>query len=247
MGAPPLTAPPVLPTPSPSLRLADPDHRDELGDSPHAEVFGSIGEGVPSGPVSASNSVSPRPRRPPPTRVRQALHQAIPKAAYHSSCPNNEELTVASEGGLLRGRLTGLMNAESTFSVNMGDVEDTNASFAFGDGVPVSPWLARRSRSRSMPIVSRNDQSQDWPPPKNFFEAFGGFYKQFVQGTKCTGPDALAGNERLVEIDLSAEFPPERRQAQVDPHLPQPAKEFSSLHPQVPLPSAVTHSLQVHL
>jgi len=59
--------------------------------------------------------------------------------------------------------------------------------------------------------------------PVGFFEAFGGFYKQLVQGTRCTGPDVLAVNERFVEIDLSAEFPPERREAQVDflgPQLP---------------------------
>jgi len=62
--------------------------------------------------------------------------------------------------------------------------------------------------------------------PQGFFEAFGGFYKQLVQGTRCTGPDSLAVNERSVEIDLSAEFPPERREAQVDfldPQVPQAA------------------------
>ena len=31
---------------------------------------------------------------------------------------------------------------------------------------------------------------------KELLEAFGGFYKQLVQGTRCTGPEALAANER---------------------------------------------------
>jgi hypothetical protein len=49
----------------------------------------------------------------------------------------------------------------------------------------------------------------------------GGFLEtvgRILDGTKCTGPDALAGNERFFEVDLSAEFPPERREAQIDPH-----------------------------
>jgi len=59
------------------------------------------------------------------------------------------------------------------------------------------------------------------PRTLSFLEAFGGFYKQLVQGTRCTGPDVLAINERFVEIDLSGEFPPERREAQVDFLVPQ--------------------------
>ena len=44
-------------------------------------------------------------------------------------------------------------------------------------------------------------------PPGSFLEAFGGFYKQLVQGTRCTGPEALAGNEapyRPVLLDCAA-------------------------------------------
>lgn len=70
-----------------------------------------------------------------------------------------------------------------------------------------------RPRSRSLPGLGVGEVSD--ARPIGFLEAFGGFYKQLMQGTKCTGPDALAVDERF-EIDLSAEFPPERREAQVD-------------------------------
>lgn len=54
------------------------------------------------------------------------------------------------------------------------------------------------------------------------FGFVGGFYDQLLQGVKCTGPESLAYNERFVEIDLSNEFPPERREAQIDPQAPPP-------------------------
>jgi hypothetical protein len=67
-----------------------------------------------------------------------------------------------------------------------------------------------------VPIAARGLEGEE-PGVVGFLEAFGGFFStQLLQGTKCTGPDALAINERLVEIDLSHEFPPERRAAQVD-------------------------------
>lgn len=69
------------------------------------------------------------------------------------------------------------------------------------------------SRSQSVPPPARRPQAEDHTL-FGFFEAFGGLFS--AQGTKCTGPDALAINERLVEIDLSHEFPPEKRAAQVD-------------------------------
>jgi len=81
------------------------------------------------------------------------------------------------------------------------------------------PSVLLKHRSQSVPIMARPSISPGQADEKGllgFFEAFGGLYTQLVQGTKCTGPDALAVNERLVEIDLSAEFPPERRAAQVD-------------------------------
>lgn len=79
------------------------------------------------------------------------------------------------------------------------------------------PNVVLKHRSQSVPIMARASKAQaDDKGLLGFFEAFGGLYSQLVQGTKCTGPDALAVNERLVEIDLSAEFPPERRAAQVD-------------------------------
>lgn len=77
---------------------------------------------------------------------------------------------------------------------------------------PRSPHsLMRRSNSLSMVTKSGEDLSN-----LSFLETIDDFYRQLVLGTKCTGPDVLAINERAVEIDLSAEFPPERREAQFD-------------------------------
>jgi len=78
------------------------------------------------------------------------------------------------------------------------------------------PRTVVRPRSRSVPIAPLDGCEVNNVGSISFFEAFGGFYKQLVQGAKCTGPDALAVDERHVEIDLSAEFPPERREAQFD-------------------------------
>merc|ERR1712187_985838 len=73
-----------------------------------------------------------------------------------------------------------------------------------------------KMRSRSLPSTPIINEETDTASVAGFFEAFGGFYKQLVQGPQCTGPDALAINESSHEVDLSAEFPPERREAQVD-------------------------------
>ncbi|CAK0849341.1 unnamed protein product [Prorocentrum cordatum] len=82
-------------------------------------------------------------------------------------------------------------------------------------------------RARSLPTSARGcslDGLEDGGAAQGpgFLEAFGAVYHHLVSGTKCTGPDALAGNERTSEIDLSHEFPPERREAQVDRSVPQP-------------------------
>lgn len=89
-----------------------------------------------------------------------------------------------------------------------------------------TPWRrdseSHKSRSRSVPTGLRAEDAvvrrQEEPSINGFFEAFGGFYKQLVHGSKCTGAggaDVLAAGERAWEIDLSHEFPPERRPAQV--------------------------------
>jgi len=102
---------------------------------------------------------------------------------------------------------------------------------AIGSGALPPTWA--QATNRSAHIRNGRHEVDQWAPllpdkmnhPTSLVEAFGGFYTQLVQGTKCTGPEALAGNERLVEIDLSAEFPPERRVAQVDPHRPRLERE----------------------
>lgn len=81
----------------------------------------------------------------------------------------------------------------------------------------ISPLRPTAGGNRQQYSLSPGGPVLEDAVPGSLLEAFGGFYKQLVQGTKCTGPDALAGNERFVEIDLSGEFPPERREAQVDP------------------------------
>mmetsp|Transcript_127330 Transcript_127330/g.396313 ORF Transcript_127330/g.396313 Transcript_127330/m.396313 type:complete len:355 (+) Transcript_127330:90-1154(+) len=82
-------------------------------------------------------------------------------------------------------------------------------------GVAAPARAVGRPRSRSLPSASLAAGEVSDARPIGFLEAFGGFYKQLVQGTKCTGPDMLTLDERF-EIDLSGEFPPERREAQVD-------------------------------
>lgn len=98
-------------------------------------------------------------------------------------------------------------------------------------GAMTPPRSLAKPRSRSVPIALGAVSEAAVTGPVSFLEAFDGFYKQLVLGTKCTGPDALAVNERFVEIDLSAEFPPERREAQVDflaPQVPHAAFERSA-------------------
>lgn len=56
-------------------------------------------------------------------------------------------------------------------------------------------------------------------------EACNSFYKNLLQVDGCMGPDTLAVDESLVEIDLSAEFPPERREAQEDLAAPYAQRE----------------------
>merc|ERR1711870_156764 len=79
----------------------------------------------------------------------------------------------------------------------------------------------------SSPNTSAPDKA---PIPASFLDGVDGFYKLLVQGTHCTGPDVLAVNESSHEIDLSAEFPPEKRVAQVDPLNLQPYTAQQFLH-----------------
>lgn len=72
-----------------------------------------------------------------------------------------------------------------------------------------------RARSSSRLIRSKMSSEKD-EGVLGIFGAVGGLYQQLFDGIKCTSPDMLAASERLVEIDLSNEFPPERRASQVD-------------------------------
>merc|ERR1711879_608982 len=82
-------------------------------------------------------------------------------------------------------------------------------------GVTAPRTLSGKPRSRSLPTAPSTEET-DSATVAGFLEAFGGFYKQLVEGPQCTGPDALAVNESSHEVDLSGEFPPERREAQID-------------------------------
>lgn len=74
----------------------------------------------------------------------------------------------------------------------------------------------QRVRARSSSRVIRSATLNTEDPSTGIFGAVGGFYHQFFNGIKCTSPEMVAATERLVEIDLSNEFPPERRESQVD-------------------------------
>jgi len=77
-----------------------------------------------------------------------------------------------------------------------------------------------RQRSRGLPPphpAAGAGQAVADPSFVGVCRAVGDFYSELLKGSRCTGPDALAVDERFVEIDLSGEFPPERREAQVDP------------------------------
>lgn len=69
-------------------------------------------------------------------------------------------------------------------------------------------------RSRVLPMAYRQEKADEFP---SLLEAFGGFYKELIQGIKCTMPDSVVIHDRSAEMDLSHEFPPERREAQIDP------------------------------
>jgi len=164
---------------------------------------------------------SPLARRPPPSRVwrdqkvfcssqsAQQIPLGLPQAAFHGpgigAAPKSKAKSNWGQGG------------PSTAGLRPG------CHRAIVLGAP-SPMRTRPARSRSVPLGQEVDEGSVMgeTPPGSFLEAFGGFYKQLVQGTRCTGPEALAANERYVEIDLSGEFPPERREAQIDMQAPPP-------------------------
>jgi len=160
-----------------------------------------------------SPPTSPRAQRPPKTKVpRQVAHQDVltvqPTAtgaqAQHTAHQQDPASPVARVATACTGATIGSMTSRE---------KRAKPSLT-------PPRSGVRLRSRSVPIGLSTSEAErllmEDSQPISFFEAFGGFYKQLVQGTRCTGPDALAVNERFVEIDLSAEFPPERREAQID-------------------------------
>eukprot|EP00441_Pelagodinium_beii_P040032 CAMPEP_0197626440 /NCGR_PEP_ID=MMETSP1338-20131121/5411_1 /TAXON_ID=43686 ORGANISM="Pelagodinium beii, Strain RCC1491" /NCGR_SAMPLE_ID=MMETSP1338 /ASSEMBLY_ACC=CAM_ASM_000754 /LENGTH=287 /DNA_ID=CAMNT_0043196981 /DNA_START=40 /DNA_END=902 /DNA_ORIENTATION=- len=84
--------------------------------------------------------------------------------------------------------------------------------------VPATPprfSSASFSRARSVPSAPKKEETVG--DLSSLLAAFGGFYQELLQGTRCTMPDSVVINDRSAEIDLSHEFPPERREAQIDP------------------------------
>lgn len=162
----------------------------------------------PQAPTPPSSS-SPRAQRPPPTRPTWAEASRQVEVPWH----------VLQQGV-----------PSTTFYTSMPrGVLRTSRSTLTSAGVTAPRTLGVKPRSRSLPTAQTTGEEDDSASAVGFFEAFGGFYKQLVRGPQCTGPDVLAVNECSHEIDLSGEFPPEKREAQVDllilqPQLPhQPA------------------------
>lgn len=153
---------------------------------------------------------SPKAQRPPKTKVpRQVAHQDVAPL---------QPTAAPAEVTAFEDRLSPL--ARVTTTCNGGNIGNMTSREKRVKPPLTPPRSGVRPRSRSVPIGLTASEAERFlmedSQPISFFEAFGGFYKQLVQGTRCTGPDALAVNERFVEIDLSAEFPPERREAQID-------------------------------
>jgi len=158
-----------------------------------------------------SPPTSPRAQRPPKTKVpRQVAHQDV--SALQPS------VAAAAEVAPLEDRALPVAKVATTCIGGTNGSMTSREKRAKPSLTP--PRSGVRFRSRSVPLGLTAGEAErllmEDSQPISFFEAFGGFYKQLVQGTRCTGPDALAVNERFVEIDLSAEFPPERREAQID-------------------------------
>lgn len=160
------------------------------------------------GPGSQGDSRPPSP----PRRLSPRCKVAPPVFSSYSS-----EGRFATQGAWASGSYP----ADGRIAGPFGGEASSSTAETIGSSTPGARPTAK-SRSQSVPIPVRMPEVQE-AGLFGFFEAFGGFFSSQLQGTKCTGPDVLAINERLVEIDLSGEFPPERRAAQVDlmPQMPQ--------------------------
>uniref|UniRef100_A0A7S4Q7K9 Uncharacterized protein n=1 Tax=Alexandrium monilatum TaxID=311494 RepID=A0A7S4Q7K9_9DINO len=203
----PVSPPMPLDPPSPGAVLAAPRRHScsagvwsaEQDVEPCLESPGGKSLRSSSPPVTLSPWSTPRAQRPPPTRV--PWHVAVRQVgSWEDQVTPPRSSPVISASGAMTSR--GVARSK-------GVASPTRAS---GD----------RPRSHSLPKFRQGEVGGALPV--GFFEAFDGFYKQLMQGTKCTGPDALAVDERF-EIDLSGEFPPERREAQVDMLAPLQAPE----------------------
>lgn len=183
--------------------------RDDLHGQPSSPVamLHSVGSSPQSPALPSSNS--PRARRPPlpPTRGSLAAEALLPDdSAWH-----------ATPGAMFHSSLPkGFFRSTQELPACVGII------------APRTP--NGKLRSRSLPPSPTRVEDDGTANAGSFLGGFGGFYKQLVHGTQCTGPDALAVNESSHEIDLSAEFPPERRMAQVDPLNLQPYTAQQFLH-----------------
>lgn len=112
------------------------------------------------------------------------------------------------------------------------------ASAAVPQLAPTPPRFSSLSRARSVPCAPKKEETVE--SLSSLLAAFGGFYQELLQGTKCTIPDSVVINDRSAEIDLSHEFPPERREAQIDPQ--------ASMHrvPRLSFAAAAARPLPMH-
>merc|ERR1712232_796618 len=127
-------------------------------------------------PPTPPSSSSPRARRPPTNKVSTASEARAP-------------LQNMSPGAAFYTNLPkSFIRSPRSGSANPG---------------VTAPRCNGKVRSRSLPTPPGVAEDVDTVATMSFFEAFGGFYRQLVQGPQCTGPYVLATDERSHEVDLS--------------------------------------------
>ncbi|CAJ1432587.1 unnamed protein product [Effrenium voratum] len=78
---------------------------------------------------------------------------------------------------------------------------------------PARPSLMTRAAACTQPFAPKDTL----PSEHGLFETMEGLYTELWQVAECGNPDSMVMYDRSEEIDLSHEFPPEPREAQVDP------------------------------
>lgn len=159
-------------------------------------------------------------QRPWPTKVRKAPDVRPLTIIHPGSDSLLESPKSTSPAGLMTNDeelATSLRATSSSSAIRPGQssqASGTSFEWTAPPRFPSGPPTRALFRARSLPNARGVEVTGNMP---GLFEAVDGFYKQLVQGTKCSIPDSAVFHDRSVEIDLSHEFPPERREAQVDP------------------------------